>query len=151
MKDNIQLILLKSEECGHCKSFLPIFKKAVSQNICDYDIYDINDDKKYTSFENNYPDIKQKFDKAVPTIYIIVNDKFQEVRSSRVMGEGEKELNIAVNTFIDNVKNGIKTLQSDNHTVYIQAGGNKEYYKNEEYYKNKYIKYKTKYLQKKIK
>ena len=147
MGDNIQLILLKSEGCGHCKSFLPIFEKAVSQNICDYDIYDINDEKKYSSFENDFPDIVKKFDKAVPTIYIVVKDKFQEVRSSRIMGEGEKELNIAVNTFIDNVKNGIKTLQSNNHTVYIQAGGNK----NEEYYKNKYIKYKTKYLQKKIK
>ena len=40
-----------------------------------------------------------------------------------------------------------ENILSNNHTVYVQTGG----YKNEEYYKQKYIKYKTKYLQKKIK
>ena len=151
MDDNIHLILLKSEKCGHCKSFMPIFKEFKNNKIYNCTVYDTEDEQKYTLFKNNYPDIDKNFDGAVPTIYIIVNGKFQEVKSSRVNGDGDEELNNAVNDFVNNINNSIKTLQSNNHTVYVQTAGNKnkEYYKNEEYYKKKYIKYKIKYLQKK--
>ena len=147
MDDNIKLILLKSSGCGHCTSFIPIFEKVKNSKLYNCSIYDTEDKKNYVLFKDSYPDIIEKFDGAVPTIYAIVNDKFQEVKSARVKGDSNEELNNAVDEFINNINNSIKTLQSENHTVYVQTGGNK----NEKYYKQKYIKYKTKYLQKKIK
>ena len=145
MADNIQLILLKSENCGHCLSFTPIFKEAMEKNICKYNILDTSDENTNIILEKNYPFIVNKFDGAVPTIYLMVGGKVQEIKSSKIK-DGEK-LEDAVSEFIKNVKNGIKTLKSPKHTTYVQTGG----YKNEEYYKQKYIKYKTKYLQEKIK
>jgi hypothetical protein len=149
MKDNIQLILLKSQNCKHCVSFTPIFEKAmeeiIKKKICTYKILDTEDVKTKKILKNDYPNIEKKFDGDVPTIYLIVGDKVQEIKSTKV-NDGEK-IDEGVEEFIKNVINGIKTLKSSSHTTYIQTGG----YKNEEHYKQKYIKYKTKYLQEKIK
>jgi hypothetical protein len=147
MKDNIKLILLKSNNCGHCISFGPIFEEVIKKNIYECHIFDTTDDKNNILFKDTFPNLVEKFDGAVPTIYLMVDDKFQEIKSSKVKNDSEKELKNAVNEFINNVKNAIKTLKSEKYTLYVQAGGNK----NEEYYKYKYIKYKTKYLQEKIK
>lgn len=143
--NNIQLILLKSQNCGHCISFTPIFEKAMEKKICKFNIFDTADNNTDIILKEDYPDIINKFDGAVPTIYLMVGGKIQEIKSTKIK-EGEK-IDNAVNEFIKNVKNGIKTLKSPTHTTYVQTGG----YKNEEYYKQKYIKYKTKYLQEKIK
>ena len=147
--NNIQLILLKSENCGHCVSFTPIFQKAMEKKICEFKILDTADENTNIILKKDYPDIVNKFDGAVPTIYLMVGGKVQEIKSTKV--KEDEELDNAVSEFIKNVKNGIKTLKSSNHTTYVQAGGGKNEEKNEEYYKQKYIKYKTKYLQKKIK
>ena len=158
-KDNIDLILLKSNNCVHCVSFTPIFEEAMKQNIYNYHIFDTTNEKHNKLFKEKFPNISEKFDQAVPTIYVNIGGKFQEIKSSKVKNDTKKELKNAVDEFTNNVENGIKTLKSPNHTLYIQAGGEyvenienvKNVEKNEEYYKLKYIKYKTKYLQEKIK
>jgi thiol-disulfide isomerase/thioredoxin len=145
MTGDIGLILLKSQNCGHCVSFTPIFEKAMEKKICKFNILDTVDENTNTILKNDYPGIINKFDGAVPTIYLMVGGKVQEIKSSKIKDGGK--LDDAVSEFIKNVKDGIKTLKSPTHTTYVQTGG----YKNEEYYKKKYIKYKTKYLQEKIK
>ena len=44
--DIIELILLKSEKCGHCVSFMPIFEKFTEKKICNYNVFDVSEEKK---------------------------------------------------------------------------------------------------------
>ena len=143
----IELILLKSKQCGHCTTFLPIFNKIIQKKIYKYHVFETTNDKENKNFKDLFPDIDKQFDSAVPTLYLKVDNKFQEINRTHADNDDEDEIKKASDELLEIIKNGIKTLKSNDHTLYLHTGGEK----NEEYYKQKYIKYKNKYLQEKIK
>jgi len=143
----IELILLKSKQCGHCISFLPIFDKIIKKKIYKCHVFETTNDEEKKNFKELFPDIDKKFDLAVPTLYLKVDDKFQEINRTQSNNNEDDEITKASDELLEIIKSGIKTLQSNNHTLYLHTGGEL----NEEYYKQKYIKYKNKYLQEKIK
>ena len=143
----IELILLKSKQCGHCISFLPIFNKIIKKKIYKCHVFETTNIVEKKNFTELFPDINKIFDLAVPTLYLKVDDKFQEISRTNTNNDEDDEVDRAADELLEIVENGIKTLQSNDHTLYIHTGGEK----NEEYYKQKYIKYKNKYLQEKIK
>lgn len=163
MKPEILIILVKAGYCGHCKNFEPIFKTA--ENIYksndflkDYNIkfedYDMVSNDVRNTFMITHNDIKDKI-KWYPTVFINIRDTNDKkniineyitiehtVINPKIAETNQAEAE-AAKKFLENIVNGIKTLQSDSKINYIQTGGT---FKNE-IYKSKYLKYKSKYYE----
>lgn len=161
MKKEILIIFVKSGHCGHCRNFEPIYE--IAKNIYEsndflkkYDIkfedYDMANDNIKNTFIISHNDIKDKI-QWYPTIFINirdVSDKNNIINSyssiehtiiNQKINEKNQEEE-AAKRFLENIVNGLKTLESDSKTLYIQQGG-----LNDEIYKKKYLKYKSKYYE----
>lgn len=161
MEKEILIILVKSGICGYCINFKPIYK--ISENIYKsndflnkYDIkfedYDMDNNDIKNIFIINHNDIKDKI-KWYPTIFINIRDGNNAINSylpiehtiiNHEINEKNQEKE-AAKRFLENIVNGIKTLESDSNTLYIQQGGLNIL--NDEMYKKKYLKYKSKYYE----
>lgn len=181
MSQKIFIILAKAGYCIHCKNFEPIFTTA--KNICKFndflknhdikfDEYDMADNTIRNTFEINHHKIMDQI-KGYPTVFInirdtsnaknIINDylEIEHVVANHQMDKDEdKQKEEAAKRFLENIVNGIKTLNSDSKTTYIQTGkgtgtgtgtgmGIRQTQKGgsqiNEMYKLKYLKYKSKY------
>ena len=150
----INIVLVKAEWCGHCKSFQPIFKlseEKIKENSyfrdkkTNYEIYDIEKENERKSFINKYDEERLNKIEGYPSVFITILDKnnvikFEEVNTTRKQ-EGKTSEDAAIN-FINNLEVKLKTILSENKDEFINTqsgGGNINY-------RNKYIKYKDKYL-----
>lgn len=159
MDKNITVILVKASWCGFCKKFIKIYDKArdIHKSIKFFDNYNLifedydfanNDVEKLFSINHNniINDIE-----GYPTIFIKLNNKnkntYHKIESTLV----DPNINInnqeneAAKRFLENIINCIKTLESDNASLFIQQGGTKSPNNSIDYY-NKYLKYKSKYI-----
>jgi thiol-disulfide isomerase/thioredoxin len=157
MSNEITIILVKADYCGHCKNFLPIFEHSVSlskTHLPNVKFETIEMDPSIVSnpeinFRKKYN--QELFDlvQGYPTILIKIIEnnieKYDEVNATRL----ENSIESAATKFIENIKLKIKELeQLEQRPVSKkekQDGGNDQ--TNDLQYKNKYIKYKNKYLQ----
>ena len=162
MNPEILIILARANWCGHCKSFKPIFKSA--ENIYksndflkDYNIkfddYDMVDADISNTFMITHNKIKDQI-KWYPTVFVNIRDisdkknminKYIPIEPTIIDPkiDEKKQQEEAAKRFLENIINGIKTLQSDSKTNYIQTGGTSK----NEIYKSKYLKYKSKYYE----
>jgi len=157
----IKILLVKADWCGYCRMFIPIFNKAKEilknkdskfeltayefadekQNNLEKDIKSKND------FLNNYSSLEKKIE-GYPTVFMIVNDKDYNINTTSINENisKDKQLEDAANKFINNILQTHKTVTSDRKDNYIaHSGGN--IFNNDIIYRNKYIKYKSKYLE----
>lgn len=169
MSQKIFIILARAGYCIHCKNFEPIFTAA--KNICksndffkNYDVkfdeYDMTDSTISNTFQINHHKIMDKIN-GYPTVFINIRDTSdaKNMINDYLMIDHvvinhqidkDKQQEEAAKRFLENVINGIKTLNSDSKTTYIQTGkGIKQNQKGgsqiNEIYKLKYLKYKSKY------
>ena len=167
MSKEIQIILARANWCGHCQDFEPIYEETTKNHNGDkflnkYKIsfknYDLatNDDK--TNFTINHVDAVNMVE-GYPSVLVNVIDKEKKNNkyytiSHTVIDENIKDKTEqkqeASNRFLVNVTNLIKSIESDNKILYMQTGGVMIKYQtssNDEIYRNKYLKYKSKYLE----
>lgn len=158
-----KVILVKASWCGHCGHFLPIFiqaNKSKSDELENIKYVSYDDSGKFKEYDGTVNDMdntnnKIKSDKyyeklkeeagGYPTIFIVCEEDKEKkitIDSVRVNDEldDDKQIPEAGKQFIENIINGIKTLESDGKSVFVQVGGNKNY-------EFKYQKYKSKYLE----
>lgn len=162
MSQEILIILAKAGYCKYCKDFEPIFKTA--EDICksndflkDYNIkfddYDMANNDVRNTFMITHNKIKDQI-KWYPTVFVNIrdtSDKKNMINNYITIEptiidpkiDEKKQQEEAAKRFLENIINGIKTLQSDSKTNYIQTGGTSK----NEIYKSKYLKYKSKYYE----
>jgi len=161
MKKEILIIFVKSGHCGHCRNFEPIYE--IAKNIYEsnnflkkynikFEDYDMENNDIKNTFIINHNDIKNKI-LYYPTIFInirdisdknnIINDYLPIEHTIINPKINEKNQEEAAKRFLDNIVNGLKTLESENKIQYIQQGGLN--ISKDEIYKKKYLKYKSKY------
>ncbi len=156
-----KVILAKADFCGHCHAFLPIFKRAIELAKKDKEIVDTEfiikemdssiEPMAHKNFESEYGNDTLSLISGYPTVVILM-DVDGEKKIGTVEHTGGDTESAAIN-FIQNVKNGIKTIGSENKDFYIrvkkQEGGTcgLDTQVLEDKYKAKYIKYKSKYLE----
>ena len=178
-----KVVLAKAGWCGHCVRFMPVFEEACERDISGYkniifEPYDLESKDNPTekiNFENSYPELKDKV-LGFPTIFIIIHDEKDNkmiagtIDHTEPVSDKKKDLNEAVQRFLNNIVNGFKTLESNGKSLFIessgenkiedkQSGGSKcctisdtinySSYNSKTSldYKSKYLKYKSKYLQ----
>jgi thiol-disulfide isomerase/thioredoxin len=166
MSKEITVILARAGWCGHCQHFEPIYKKTIEIHSNDkflskYNIifknYDLANDADKTNFTINHLAAINMVE-GYPTVLVNVNDKENKedkyyTISHTVVDENIKEdeqHEEASKRFLVNIANLIKSLNSDSKVLYIQTGGAMIKYKTslkEEIYRNKYLKYKSKYIE----
>ncbi len=186
-----KVILVKSGMCGHCKNFEPIFELARKMKIDGFDDVDFKDydfagsdlNSDMEKFKSKYPSLFNKIE-GYPTVFTIV-DEGDKVHSGMVdhtvvsddIPDTDKQYKEAAIRFIQNVSNGLKTLESDGKSLFLesetpQTGAGISHknnlptnnsnccslsnthsqnggnpYYQNNNYKNKYLKYKNKYLE----
>ena len=155
-----KVILAKADFCGHCHAFLPIFKKAIELAKKDKEISNSEfiikemdtsiEPMAHKNFESEYGNDTLSLISGYPTVIILM-----EVDGDKKIGTVEHtggDTESAAANFIENIKNGIKTIGSQNKDFYLrvkkQEGGTcgLDTPVFEDKYKAKYIKYKSKYL-----
>lgn len=157
----IKILLVKADWCGYCRMFVPIFNKAKEilrnkDSKFELTTYEFADEKqnildKYTKskkeFIDNYGNLEKKIE-GYPTIFMIVNNKDYNINTTSVDENipKDKQIEDAANKFINNILQQYKTVTSERKDNYIaHIGGN--ILNNDIIYRNKYIKYKSKYLE----
>lgn len=165
--ENVQVVLVKANWCGHCKNFESIFdntSKILKNNNklkrVNLKSYDFADNEVKEQFEKEHGKVSQYID-GFPTVFVRKENK-HDVKYTLIdtshedinIKEEDERLYGATNEFINNIENGLVTLNS-------QKGGNYECMLEqslkdtlkENYYKKKYLKTKKDYLdlQKKMK
>lgn len=162
-----KVIMFKTDWCGFCIQFLPIYIQTIKsllksksdklKNI-KFESYDDNGKfKEYDGTDNDmdntnnkiisdkyYEKLKEKV-KGYPTIFIVCEEdqeKIITINSVLVNNElnDDKQIPEAVKRFIKNIIIGIKNLESNGKSEFVQVGGNKNY-------ESKYQKYKSKYIE----
>lgn len=162
MSQEILIILAKAGYCKYCKDFKPIYEIAkdkckLNDFLKDYNIkfddYDMANNDVRNTFMITHNKIKDQI-KWYPTVFVNIrntSDKKNMINEYRPIEhtiidpkiDEKKQQEEAAKRFLENIKNGIKTLQSDSKTNYIQTGGTSK----NEIYKSKYLKYKSKYYE----
>lgn len=160
--NNIVVILAKANWCGHCQRFSPVFEYS-SENyknneyLKNYNIkfesYDLADDDEKRNFMLSHLKAYDKVD-GYPTVLILINkdNKINYHNINHVEVENikdKKQISSSSKIFIENISNALKSLNSENKSLFLQIGGNINNNKtllSEEKYRNKYLKYKSKYL-----
>ena len=158
----ITVIFVKADWCGHCKNFTKIYDEAIklyklnnflnNYNV-NFEVYDIENNDRKNILSINHYEIIDKIS-GYPTIFIKSTNKLDKTRNiydqidhtvinSEININNQK--NEAANRFILNIVNYLKTLESDNTSLFIQQGGTTN--TKNEVYRNKYLKYKSKYLE----
>lgn len=173
MKKEILIVLARSSGCPYCEDFKPIYelsKQTYNKNKflssygeIKFDDYDFIDDVSRGLFITSHGKIKNDI-KWYPTIFVNIRDidsngnktnEYYTIEPTRIDPEiknKNSQLNDAVDRFLENIVNCLKTIESDNKINYVQTkqiGGNN--YELGNNYKSKYLKYKTKYLELKAK
>lgn len=160
MNSEILIILARVNWCGYCKDFKQIYE--ISKDICksndflkDYNIkfddYDMENNDVKNTFIITHNKIKDQI-KWYPTVFVNIRDtsdkknminEYMTIEPTIIDPkiDEKKQQEEAAKRFLENIINGIKTLQSDSKTKYIQTGGTTK----NEIYKSKYLKYKSKY------
>lgn len=166
MSHNITVILAKASWCPHCVDFTPIYKLA-KEKIKPKDIdncqinfvsFELDKNGEKERFQQEYPGLID-FLEGYPTVYFQMTEKNGNSRpktefiSHTTAKQGGVEQ--AVQEFVKNIINKYKSIKSDNKVEYttVQKGG--QYRKmasnmtsmEEVEYRNKYLKYKSKYLE----
>lgn len=173
MSHNINIILAKASWCPHCVDFTPIFELA-KQKIKPEDID--NCSIKLLSYELDKPNVKQQFQQkhpglldfleGYPTVYFQMTEnngnsrpKTEYVNHTMTKDRGQQGIEKAAQEFVQNIINKYKSIKSGNKVEYVtvqkrgQKGGQLEDIRNhmtsmeEVGYRNKYLKYKSKYLE----
>lgn len=170
--NKINVVLVKAAWCHYCNDFLPIYNKSsniVNENksLQNYNVafetYDITIPSEEQNLKKKYPELLDKID-GYPFVFLqTVHDNKNKVSPiHHVVANHDDKLNEAdeikksATEFVDNISNGYKTLTSDSKDLFtnMTGGGNKNLdrtTKNEALSRQKYIKYKTKYLELKSK
>lgn len=163
--DKLDVILVKASWCPHCVNFTPIYEKASEEaskrpELASIDInfysYELDNPTEQEKFKKDYPGLIDHLS-GYPTVYFQMLDgktkkkKTEFIDHSVVKREGEIGKKEAVNEFIDNIVNKYKSIMSGGTEEYIrvQTGGMEKFQTSisEVLYKQKYLKYKSKYLQ----
>lgn len=154
----INIILAKASWCPHCVDFTPIYEKTRGKirpsdvDNCEINLksYSLDNASEETKFKNEYPGLIE-FLQGYPTVIFHMQEnnsrpiiKFVEHTVSK--GKGEKEIDDAVNEFVNNIKNMYKSIKSDNRTAHVGVRGGGILLEDNEKYRHKYLKYKSKYL-----
>jgi thiol-disulfide isomerase/thioredoxin len=163
MSKKINVILAKASWCPHCIHFTPIYEKAKTKAVKDKRLsgLDIN----FLSFELDRTDEQNRFKEeypglidylqGYPSVYFqIIDDKKKKktdfVDHTVAEGSSDKDVDRAVENFLNNIVNKYKSMNSDGKEEYVavQKGGMRLFTTdmNEVKYREKYLKYKSKYL-----
>ncbi len=159
MEKDLKVVLAKADFCGHCKDFLPIFKRATElakKEIPDAEFVIEELDTRiepmaHINFEKKYGTELLKQIRGYPTVILMIGEddnKKVDLSVEHTVGETEE----AAKNFILNVKNGYKTMKSNGKSEFVSVNtqqGGRCYGNNnlDEKYRAKYIKYKSKYLE----
>ena len=176
MTQKISIILARANWCPHCQHFEPIFENAkllckTHDYLKDFEIkfedYDLaNDDVKNTFILNHY-NIKDKI-QGYPTVFVNLKNKTSKQNDYFTIEhtaiddnnlDESKQIEKAAMNFLLNITNGLKSFNSENKVLFVHKGGKnfKEVnncviggslidLKNKDIYKEKYLKYKSKYM-----
>jgi thiol-disulfide isomerase/thioredoxin len=158
---NITILLAKANWCGHCQRFAPVFEyseNTYKENsyLKDYDIkfksFDLADDDEKKNFMLSYLEAFNKVD-GYPTILMIKknNERLNYYHIDHVEvnnPEDRDQIKSSSEIFIKNIENVLKSIDSENKSLFVQVGGktDNKTLLSEEIYRNKYLKYKSKYL-----
>jgi hypothetical protein len=175
MSNIYKVILVKSNMCGHCQNFEPIYTFAQKMDVpgyksVEFEDYDMLQSNLKESFESKYRDLASKIE-YYPTVFVLI-DKGDKVHSGMIentrvpdnLEEDKTQQKEAAKKFITNIINGFKTLESDGKSLFLEskteqvgagqigAGQSNNCCSIENNnlnlnYKNKYLKYKNKYLE----
>jgi thiol-disulfide isomerase/thioredoxin len=139
---SLEILLIKSNNCGHCIRFLPIFLELQQQDIHINELKNIININISVNIADYERDVNEKFLKqkglhqinGYPVIFIIYYDK-----------SGNRQYTVELDDRGDNItelKNNIVKFFNKNlkDKISKQSGGDNSYY-------SKYLKYKNKYLE----
>ena len=170
MSEEIEIILAKANCCGFCKNFEPIYAHSIKNYKNNKELknlnlifseHDLASEEKKSIFMKNH--LKAGELNGYPTVLIKINNKKKDneylylIVEHTVLDEKQdkkKQVSEASARFLQNISNVIKSFNTENRILYTQSGGDSNIYKTsleEETYRKKYAKYKSKYLQLKIK
>lgn len=164
MSEKIVVILAKANWCSHCQRFGPVFDYVNDiykshddfKNLdIKFESYDLADEAEKTNFVLSHYNAMEKVD-GYPTVMVktIKNNKLNYTIINHVEAQNindKNDISNAANIFIENILNCLKSINSENKSLYVQVGGkipisyDKTSLK-EEIYRKKYLKYKSKYL-----
>ena len=140
-----------------------------------FEDYDLANDDVMNTFMLNHNDIKDKI-QGYPTVFVNLKNKTSKqndyftiehtVTANDDKIDESKQIEQAAINFLINISNGLKSFNSENKVLFIQKGGNnlntintKNKFnqcaiggslielKNKDIYRDKYLKYKSKYIQ----
>lgn len=172
MTQKISIILTRANWCPHCQHFEPIFEEAKNiykkhDYLKDFEIgfedYDLAEDDIKNTFMLNHNDISDKI-RGYPTVFINLKNKTSKQNDYFTIEHTivdsniaeSKQHNHAAKKFLENIANGLKSFDSENKVLFIQQGGNKSMpcsvggnlsINNQAIFKEKYLKYKSKYIE----
>ena len=162
----ISIILARASWCPHCVNFEPIYTDLMKK-------YDKGDkiipeylkklNIKFVDFDCGDPDVKNTFDishpkakiEGYPSVLINIRNKtsntYHDVPHTQISHDLDKTKQVeeASKRFMENIINSLKTIESGGSVKYTQTGGGRTSYTPiiQETYRNKYLKYKSKYLE----
>ena len=163
MSHEITIILAKASWCPHCVDFTPIYEIAQSKlkpnqvDNCNINFisFELDDNSQKNRFLQEYPGLID-FLEGYPTVYFQMKElnggsraKTEFINHTISKQQNKQGLDEAATEFIQNIVNKYKSIKSGkSEYVQIQKGGmiNYKTSMNEEEYRNKYLKYKSKYL-----
>jgi len=140
-----------------------------------FEDYDLANDDVRNTFMLNHNDITDKI-QGYPTVFVNLKNKTSKQNDyftieHTIIDNDEKideskQIEQAAMNFLINITNGLKSFNSENKVLFIQKGGNNFYttnrenkfdqcviggslidFKNKDIYKQKYLKYKSKYIE----
>ena len=165
MSHQINIILAKASWCPHCVDFTPIFESAqqklkpsqIDGCLVKFVSFELDKANEKNRFQQEYPGLID-FLEGYPTVYFQMTEKDGKSRPKTEFvnhtisrEQGKQGIEKAAQEFVQNIINKYKSIKSGNKEEYttVQRGGNTKAMTsmNEVEYRNKYLKYKTKYLE----
>lgn len=165
MSHKIVIILAKASWCPHCVHFTPIYemaKQKIKPNLIDncsinFVSFELDKQNEKLKFDKDYPGLSL-FLKGYPTVYIHMTENknnttptIDTIDHTIATEQGNKGNIQAAEEFIQNIVNKYKSIKSGNKVEYVsvQRGGMNNFRTSleESNYRNKYLKYKSKYLE----
>jgi len=160
MSGEITIIYANTSWCPHCMDFTPIYKLA-KKAINDLDgcpikflSYALDNENEKQLFIQTHPGLID-FLEGYPTVYFQYlkggdTVKTEFIKHTIAKEKDDKGNKKAADEFIENITNKYKSMKSGRvDIVKVQKGGMINYKTNmdEVNYRNKYLKYKSKYLE----
>ena len=163
MSHSIKIIVAGTTWCGFCKGFFEILGK-VKETIkssdvegckIDYEVFKLDESGEKQRFQNEYPGLSDYIE-GYPTVFFQMQEvgskerpKTELINHTVIKEKGDKGIEKASTEFIENIRNKYKSMKSGKSVfVSVQRGGMLNYMTTleDENYRNKYLKYKSKYL-----